>query len=89
MVCISFYVIEISVQLQLLVSVTLYNIVVKWGKWQTTSLESIQLEAAKKILGYSSKTFNAAVRGGIWGLESLKGRRDRCKLCGDIKLQFG
>ena len=43
--------------------------------WQTASLESIQLGVAKKILGYSSKTCNEAVRGDM-GLESLKGRRD-------------
>ena len=42
------------------------------------SLESIQL-GAKKILGCSSKTCNEAVRGDM-GLESLKARRDRCKL---------
>ena len=35
----------------------------------------IQLEAAKKILGCSSKTCNEAVRGDM-GLESLKARRD-------------
>ena len=49
------------------------------NKRQTASLESIQLEAAKKMLGCSSKTCNEAVRGDM-GLESLKGRRDRCKL---------
>ena len=48
------------------------------NKRQTASLEFIQLRAAKKILGCSSKTCNEAVRGDI-GLESLKGRRDRCK----------
>ena len=42
------------------------------NKRQTSSLESIQLGAAKKILGCSSKTCNEAVR----GLESLKARRD-------------
>ncbi len=46
---------------------------------QTASLESIQLRAAKKMLGCSSKTCNEAVKGDM-GLESLKGRRDRCKL---------
>ena len=46
------------------------------NKRQTASLESIQLGAAKKILGYSSKTYKEA----DMGLESLKGRRDRCKL---------
>ena len=49
------------------------------NKRQTASLESIQLGAAKKMLGCSSKTCNEAVRGDM-GLESLKGRRDRCKL---------
>ena len=49
------------------------------NKRQTASLESIQLGAAKKILGYSSNTCNEAVRGDM-GLESLKARRDRCKL---------
>ena len=49
------------------------------NKRQTASLESIQLGAAKKMLGCSSKTCNEAVRG-VMGLESLKGRRDRCKL---------
>ena len=49
------------------------------NKQQTASLESIQLGAAKKILGCSCNTCNEAVRGEI-GLESLKGRRDRCKL---------
>ena len=49
------------------------------NKRQTASLESIQLGAAKKILGCSSKTCNEAVRGDM-GLESLKGRRDRSKL---------
>ena len=49
------------------------------NKQQTASLESIQLGAAKKILGCSSKTCNEAVRGDT-GLESFKGRRDRCKL---------
>ena len=49
------------------------------NKRQTASLESIQLGAAKKILGCSSKTCNEAVRGDM-GLESLKARRDRCKL---------
>ena len=47
--------------------------VVKCG---LASLEFIQLGAAKKILGCSSKTCNEAVRGDM-GLESL---RDRCKL---------
>ena len=49
------------------------------NKRQSASLESIQLGAAKKILGCSSKTCNEAVRGDM-GLESLKGRRDRSKL---------
>ena len=49
------------------------------NKRQAASLESIQLGAAKKILGCSSKTCNEAVRGDM-GLESLKARRDRCKL---------
>ena len=49
------------------------------NKRQTASLESIQVEAAKKILGCSSKTCNEAVRGDM-GLESLKARRDRCKI---------
>ena len=49
------------------------------NKCQIASLESIQLGAAKKILGCSSKTCNEAVRGDM-GLESLKARRDRCKL---------
>ena len=48
-------------------------------KRQTASLESIQLGTPKKILGCSSKTCNEAVRGDV-GLESLKGRRNRCKL---------
>ena len=43
--------------------------------WNQFSLE----HAAKKILGCSFKTCNEAVRGDM-GLESLKGRRDRCKL---------
>ncbi len=43
---------------------------------QTASLESIQLGAAKKLLGCSSKTYNEAVRRDM-GLKSLKGRRDR------------
>ena len=46
------------------------------NKRQTASLESIQLET---IFGCSSKTCNEAVRG-YMGLESLKSRRDRCKL---------
>ena len=46
------------------------------NKRQTASLESIQLGAAKKILGCSSKTCNEAVRGDM-GLESLKGRMGR------------
>ena len=37
------------------------------------------LGSAKKILGCSSKACNKAVSGDM-GLESLKGRRDRCKL---------
>ena len=45
---------------------------------QTVFLESI-LGAAKEILGCSSKACNETVRGDM-GLESLKGRRDRCKL---------
>ena len=49
------------------------------NKRQAASLESIQLGEAKKILGCSSKTCNEAVRGDM-GLESLKARRDRCKL---------
>ena len=49
------------------------------NKRQAASLESIQLGAAKKILGCSSRTCNEAVRGDM-GLESLKGRRDRSKL---------
>ena len=48
------------------------------NKWRTASLKSLQLGAAKKMLGCSSKTCNEAVRGDM-GLESLKGRRDRCK----------
>ena len=49
------------------------------NKRQTASLESVQLGAAKKILGCSSKTCNEAVKGDM-GLKSLKGRRDRCRL---------
>ena len=49
------------------------------NKRQIASLESTQLGAAEKMLGCSSKTCNEAVRGDM-GLESLKGRRDRCKL---------
>ena len=49
------------------------------NKRQIASLESIQLGAAKMILGCSSKTCNEEVRGDM-GLESLKTRRDRCKL---------
>ena len=42
-------------------------------------IASIQLGAAKKILGCSSKTCDEVVRGEM-GLESLKAREDRCKL---------
>ena len=49
------------------------------NKSQAASLESLQLGAAKTILGCSSRTCNEAVRGDM-GLESLKGRRDRRKL---------
>ena len=41
------------------------------NKWQTASLESIQLGAAKKILGCSSKVCNEAVKGDM-GLESFE-----------------
>ena len=34
---------------------------------------------AKRILGYSSRTCNEAVRGDM-GLDSLQGRRDKAKL---------
>lgn len=37
------------------------------------------LEAAKHILGYSSRTFKKLVREDM-GLESLQGRRDKVKL---------
>ena len=62
-------------------NINLFLDTVVWAcnKRQTASLESIQLGAAKKILGCSSKTCNEAVRGDM-GLESLKGRRDRSKL---------
>ena len=43
------------------------------------ALESILLGGAKKILGYSSKTCNEAVRGDMC-LETLKSRRDKAEL---------
>ena len=49
------------------------------NKSQAGSLESIILDGAKRILGYSSKTCNEAVRGDI-GLDTLQSRRDRAKL---------
>ena len=54
------------------------------NKRQTASLESIQLGAAKKMLGYSSKTCNEAVRG-VMGLESLKAGGIDANLSGGIK----
>ncbi len=55
------------------------------NKRQTASLESIQLGAAKKMLGCSSKKCSEAERGDM-GLESLKGRRVDANLSGGIKL---
>ena len=49
------------------------------NKSQAGSLESIILDGAKWILGFSSKTCNVAVRGDI-GLDTLQIRRDRAKL---------
>ena len=49
------------------------------NKSQAGSLESIILDGAKRILGYSSKTCNEAVRGDM-GLDTLQSRRDRAKL---------
>ena len=49
------------------------------NKSQAIVLESIQLSAAKKMIGCSSKTCNEAVRGNM-GLEALKTGRDRAKL---------
>ena len=48
-------------------------------KRQTASLESVPLGVAKKIIGCSSNTCNEVVRGKM-RLDSLKCRRDRCKL---------
>ena len=42
-------------------------------------MESIILDGAKRILRYSSKTCNEAVRGDM-GLDTLQSRRDRAKL---------
>ena len=49
------------------------------NKSQAGSLESIILDGAKRILGYSSKTCNEAVRGDM-GLDTLQSHRDRVKL---------
>ena len=49
------------------------------NKSQVDVLESTILGGAKRILGYSSKTCNEAVRGDM-GLETLKSQRDRAKL---------
>ena len=49
------------------------------NKAQASSLESVVLGGAKRILGCSSRTCNEAVRGDM-GLESLQGRRDKAKL---------
>ena len=46
---------------------------------QASSLESLILDGAKRILGCSSKTCNEAVRGDM-GLDTLQSRRDRAKL---------
>ena len=48
----------------------------KCNKSQASSLESILLEGAKKILACSSKTCHEAVRGDM-GLETLKSHRDK------------
>ena len=53
------------------------------NKGQVAALESIILGGAKRILGFSSKTCNEAVRGHM-GLEALRSRRDRAKLNGGI-----
>ena len=49
------------------------------NKSQAGSLESIILDGAKRILGFSSKTCNEAVRGDM-GLDTLQSHRDRAKL---------
>ena len=60
----------------LLVSVHVLRPTLEYG---SEVLACNKRQTAKKILGCSFKTCNEAVRGDM-GLESLKGRRDRCKL---------
>ena len=49
------------------------------NKSQVTSLESIMLGGAKRVLGCSSKTSNEAIQGDM-GLEFLQCRCDKRKL---------
>ena len=65
----------------LLLSVIRPSIEYVWegNKSQAVCLESLILDGAKQILGWSSKTCNEAVRGDM-GLDKLQSRRDRAKL---------
>ena len=55
------------------------NEVWEGNKSQAAALESVLLGGGKRILGCSSKTCNEAV-GGILGIDTLQGHRDKAKL---------